>query len=153
MVMKMDIDEVAFKKTLKVIRELPAKYQKEAYVAGFMQAGRYIRRKARLYAPLGKGPWLTNKGFYRRPMRENFWVKRMKWTWDGVTIPKSAAMIVNYSPHYPLVEKGTRKMRKQPMMLRALKSHGPIMANYRKGTTRAISRINKKVAVRPSNRR
>lgn len=117
--MKIDIkyDPAEFRSMRKVLKELTPALRKKVYVAGFKAAARVVNRVAKANAPMSSsygGPGVK--------LRESFTVRVVGWRWDGVRVPKSAVLAINYAPHAVLVEKGTKNQKARPFMWAALQS-------------------------------
>ena len=140
--MKIDYDH-DFKQVRERLAAMPSALQADVYGKALTFAARKARTRARQLCPTGKGPALTLRGTPRRRLRDSILVKTVAWKWDGVRVPRSAALLIAEQPHAHLVEKGTVRTKASPFLEPSVKT-GLLPAfqhGARSNFTRLIQRL------------
>ena len=146
--MRISIEPIDFDETRKKLGALPAGLQADVYGDGFYeQAKRSARKSKRLVLPRGKGPPLTSKGKPRRHLAASIKAIRVSWTWAGVKVKRSAAIVLAQQPHAHLIERGTKRWKKgpRPFLGPPLKEKGALLEGFRVGTGRSFRRLIKRL--------
>ena len=154
--MKANVTIEGYAEIRKLAKDLPAKYQRDVYRTGFREAAKWVKNDASGRAQIGKRAPRTRKGGTRVRLKNNFKYKLFAWNWDGVRVPKSAAVVYNKSPHFIFIEKGTSNRRSRfgnkgrvkarPMLEPALKNRSALLQQFRNGAKRAFDRATRAIA-------
>ena len=130
-----------FKQVRRRLAALPVGCQADVYGEGFIAAARKSRLKSKRLCPVGTAEPRTRAGNPRRRLRDSIRAVRVGWKWDGVRVPKSAAIVVAEQPHAHLVEKGTVRTRKHPFLAPPLKDGGGLNEAFRTGCAKSFVRL------------